>query len=211
MYFDPIRNAYIDMEDGSVVLQETQQNNIGDANSHSYTSIPASNKSNLESQKNESAIDDNDLDIQMMIDPAIIASQKMELERIERSNRNKKGSEKELYQIHPVSNNEFSDYNPIVVDPPTQENSHQSDWLFARALQAMEFEISNEQIGNEHADFDAKEYSASRSCKRQMLTLSTFICIIQIALMIAMVQVGGWAPRSENPMVIITIIIIYYK
>lgn len=200
MYYDPIRNAYIDMEDGSVVLQEDSYNN---------TSVDTSNKSNnnnnnnnnyhsINKNINNNPVDNNDLDINMMIDPAIIESQKLELERIERQRSNKKIEH---------GNEVFTDYNPIVADPPVGEhnnnnnNNNNSDWLFARALQAMEFEISNEEIRNEHGDFDAKEYSASRSCLKQMLTLSTLICILQIGVLIAMVQVGGWAPRSENPMI----------
>ena len=181
------------MEDGSVVLQEESREFLASR----QTSFETTQKSD----KIENSIDDNDLDLQMMVDPAIINSQKMELERIERLRSQKLISEKEIYQIHPTGN-DFSDYNPIVADPlpAARPNAHSDDWLFARALQAMEFEITNEMIEGRNGDFDAKEYSASRSCKRQMLTLSTFICVVQIGLMIAMIQVGGWAPRSQNPM-----------
>jgi membrane associated rhomboid family serine protease len=48
-------------------------------------------------------------------------------------------------------------------------------------------------------EFDRKEVRASK-CKKQLLTCSTFICIIQIALLIAMIQDDGYAPTSENPM-----------
>jgi membrane associated rhomboid family serine protease len=78
----------------------------------------------------------------------------------------------------------------------------------------MEFEIDNDDFydefgqprgepGNDgdHADFERKEYRASRSCRRQLLTISCFICLVQIGLLIAMIQVAGYAPRSVNPVV----------
>ena len=56
-----------------------------------------------------------------------------------------------------------------------------SDWTLARALQAMEFEISNEATQQREAngDFDEKEYRAS-ACKRQLLTVSTAIILVQV-------------------------------
>lgn len=56
------------------------------------------------------------------------------------------------------------------------------DWSLARALQAMEFEISNEQAnGHVHAegDFNEREIRAS-NFKRQMLTISTALVVIQV-------------------------------
>jgi len=52
------------------------------------------------------------------------------------------------------------------------------DWTLASALQLMEFEII-EETRRDNGDFDEKEYRAS-SYKRQLLTLSTFVCIIQV-------------------------------
>lgn len=74
------------------------------------------------------------------------------------------------------------------------------DWSFARTLQAMEFEMFNEVyearvLGRE---FNEKEYRAS-STRRQLLTVSTFILLVQIGLLIAMVQEDGYASRSINP------------
>lgn len=65
------------------------------------------------------------------------------------------------------------------------------DWSLARTLQALEFEIPLQALEDE-GDFNAKEIYASRSCKRQMLTLSTFIVVVQIALLVAMIQVDGY-------------------
>lgn len=61
-----------------------------------------------------------------------------------------------------------------------------SDWNFARTLQLLEFEIANEELaggqeGDAFDDFTRKEYRASRSCRRQLMTISFFICIVQVS------------------------------
>ena len=33
-----------------------------------------------------------------------------------------------------------------------------------------------------------------------MVTISTFLCLVQIGMLVAMVQDDGYAPKSENPM-----------
>jgi hypothetical protein len=63
----------------------------------------------------------------------------------------------------------------------------ESDWNFARTLQLLEFEIANEEMmygegQDEFDDFQRKEYRASRSCRRQLATISFFICIVQVSL-----------------------------
>eukprot|EP01034_Spumella_vulgaris_P033822 gene33822-41725_t len=65
----------------------------------------------------------------------------------------------------------------------------------------LEFEISNEMIDGYDGDFNEKEYRASRSCRRQLLTISFLIVVVQVALMIAMIQIAGYAPKSENPVI----------
>lgn len=82
------------------------------------------------------------------------------------------------------------------------------DFSLARALQAMEFEIEAEtweerrrddMEEEQDRDFRGKEYGAS-SCRKQMLTISTFVCIAQICIFIAMCTWDGMAPQSQNPM-----------
>ena len=65
------------------------------------------------------------------------------------------------------------------VNGQTAEASHVSDWDLAKVLQSMEFEIAQDTRRGDTTDFDEKEYRAS-SCKRQLLTISTAICIIQV-------------------------------
>lgn len=82
------------------------------------------------------------------------------------------------------------------------------DFSLARALQAMEFEIEAEtweerrrddMEEEQDRDFRGKEYGAS-SCRKQMLTISTFVCVAQICIFIAMCTWDGMAPQSQNPM-----------
>jgi membrane associated rhomboid family serine protease len=103
------------------------------------------------------------------------------------------------------------DENPVAVAAAASQPSYWDDWNFARTLQALEFEIGNDEMmmqedgydenGEPITDFERKEYHASRSCRRQLLTISFFICMVQIALLVAMIQVGGYAPRSENSVI----------
>lgn len=54
------------------------------------------------------------------------------------------------------------------------------DWTLARALQGLEFEIVQDTLHDPISDdFNEKEYRAS-SCKRQLMTASTFICLVQV-------------------------------
>jgi hypothetical protein len=107
--------------------------------------------------------------------------------------------EVELRQIH------LRDASaPPLRDSPAGEEVEEGrgdDWTLAKALQAMEFEIVQDTYRDPiTGDFNEKEYRAS-SCKRQLLTLSTLVCLIQIGVLVAMVQDDGYAPKSENPMI----------
>ena len=84
------------------------------------------------------------------------------------------------------------------------------DWTLAATLQMMEFEMPEETAEMRRnreveGDFEEKEYNAS-SCGRQMTTLSTFICLVQVVIFIAMVSSEGLAPRSQNSMIGPTVI-----
>jgi len=87
-------------------------------------------------------------------------------------------------------------------------SSFQYDLTLAHALQALEFEIDAEtqeerlryeREEEQDNDFRRKEYGAS-SCRKQMLTISTFVCVAQICILIAECTWDGMAPESENPM-----------
>lgn len=193
MYYDPVRSAYIDAEDGSVVLHEPQ--------AHSALSMPSlrSASDSVKSftskgrsrSKNQSA--DLEVDIEMIqvmdLDANAVRSQLLELARIEKNNKKEKNVFSPTIALPPSSEASVSDGTASEITDHASKNrestsSVNDDWIFARALQAMEFEISNEMIMvegyEEGGDFNEKEYQASRSCKSQLWTLSAFICVIQV-------------------------------
>lgn len=101
--------------------------------------------------------------------------------------------EDELFNIHVTDSYDVTSPTEIERD---QNPNGWDDWTLARALQALEFEIPQET--NQYEDFNNKEYRASKSCRRQFLTISFVICVVQIALLITMCQMDGTAPQSEN-------------
>lgn len=83
--------------------------------------------------------------------------------------------------------------NNIPNDGPNQ------DWKLANLLQTLEFEIAENNYHREnYHDFESKEISASNSIKRQLLTFSALICLVQIILLICMVETDGFASSKEN-------------
>ena len=87
-----------------------------------------------------------------------------------------------------------------VAEGPHAGPSSSSDSRLAAWLQMLEFEIAEEVEENPHEDFENKEL-ASSSWRRQLKTVSTAICVVQVAFIIAMISQDGFAPASENPMV----------
>jgi hypothetical protein len=75
------------------------------------------------------------------------------------------------------------------------ENSTESDWNAARTIQAMEFEMAGD-----FRHYDSKEHDAA-DCTKQMLTISTLICVAQIIVFTVMtIEGGGIVSHDENPM-----------
>lgn len=67
------------------------------------------------------------------------------------------------------------------------EDPMSSDTRYAYFLQLMEFEIQDDLQENRHEDFENREI-ASSNWKKQLMTPSTVLCVIQIAFLIAMVS-----------------------
>jgi hypothetical protein len=87
-----------------------------------------------------------------------------------------------LYSTRP-SSSVSDDYHQLQ-QVQRQGERENEDWNFAMYLQLMDFEIPTDVYGtefDEHADFASKEIRASKSCKRQLLTLSTLICLAQVS------------------------------
>lgn len=96
--------------------------------------------------------------------------------------------ERELIAMHSSGNAEYlrleeGTHEAIEIGDDGEAKTHHmwDDWTVARALQAMEFEISADQLQRDarDEDFNNKELRSS-SCKRQFLTVSFAICIAQV-------------------------------
>jgi membrane associated rhomboid family serine protease len=109
-----------------------------------------------------------------------------------------RGKDSNEESITSVERDLVSIHRSTGIDAIESNNQHDNDWMFAKTLQAFEFENANDFINSR--EFNQKEYRAS-SCRRQIFTVSTMICFIQIILLIVMIQEDGYAPSSENPMV----------
>jgi hypothetical protein len=177
MYFDADRNAYVDNETNAIVFQEGDVE-IGHDEIYVDQGFSSPSPTFARPSGSSSAL------YAMVKTPTSPSSDKNSsaLSPLNLS------LEEELIHMH-LSGGEphmESDANPGFWD----------DWTMARTLQAMEFEIMRPQ---EEGDFNEKEYRASRSCRRQLATLSCFIVVVQIALLVAMVQTDGYDPK--NPVI----------
>ena len=74
---------------------------------------------------------------------------------------------------------------------------NREDWMIARTLQRMEFEIEAEL--NMADEFNNKEYAGSMFY-RQMMTVSTFLLALQVAILICMIDDDGFEDQDINPM-----------
>eukprot|EP01032_Pedospumella_encystans_P021264 gene21264-24131_t len=178
MYYDQVRNAYIDAESGEVVLQEEGGIELSDI----YYS---ENDRITETRAERAPV----IPMATIARPSNLYSPLSKKRGIAPSpEENHANLEQELYDLH------ASGVDTVDATAVNVHHGMWDDWSMARALQALEFEIPNEMLeeDDEDADFRAKEVYASKSCKRQMLTLSTFIVVVQIALLVAMIQVDGY-------------------
>ena len=206
MYYDPIRSAYIDAEDGSVVLHEAAPELSSTFSSPVMRSTSSHNSASGRSGKVKSKSNSPELevDIEMIqvmdLDANAVRSQLLELSRLEKLNSNSHNKEKNNYSMPTIAmapnalfdGSDGTSSESLTTDRVQRDgrsnaaSSENEDWIFARALQAMEFEISNEMMmedgyeEGEEGDFNQKEYQASRSCKTQLLTLSAFLCLLQV-------------------------------
>jgi hypothetical protein len=161
MFYDPIRNAYADAEDGTVVLKEETLN--------------SQQKTHFEETLHFEILAEVLMEVRAH-------SQLKELQGLERLNNSIKQEKDHCINIPTIalalrssSSSISSDSNHT--DPPYKGASkriptnEKEDWIFARALPAMRFH---------RGDFIDKEYRASRSCRAQLLTISALICLLQV-------------------------------
>lgn len=170
MFFDAKRNAYIDKESGEVIFQEEGSSQISVEAPSNTATEPISELSPEDKVRFDALFELASIEHQTNL----------------------------LIQEEEVRN-ALDPFEIDVENPHTEGGNSWEDWNMARTLQLMEFEISNEMINGYEGDFNEKEYRASRSCRRQLLTLSFLICVVQVALMIAMIEIAGYAPKNQNP------------
>jgi len=166
MYFDRERNAYIDKDTGEVVFQEESEN------VEILPSLPEIT-STLREQRGTSARPHS-------ISPHSNSTRSPPVSPTVSTNSRGLGRsasrdvEEELYRS----------LDDVVEGPVDRADDPQGweDWNLARTLQAFEIEMDDEMVEDPDAsDFNQKEYHASRSCSRQLLTVSFLICLLQVS------------------------------
>lgn len=74
--------------------------------------------------------------------------------------------------------------------------------FLSNSIQLADFRLSDDVINGPAPRApicDRKEIIASSSWKKQLFSLSTAICLIQIVLLVVMIELDGFAPIKENP------------
>lgn len=187
MYFDPSRNAYIDSDTGAVVLQETDPqpslNNYQPVSSMS----PPSSADKLPYRYVPPVRGTIAAPIGVTVTPPGSPSGYLSVP-INTPARNDPLTLDQIYYAEGTVDVELQQALQMtaVADPTAHSSSAGyhffDDWSLARTLQSLEFEFTNEEIAAQaiEGDFTAKEYKASRSCRRQLATFSFAICLIQV-------------------------------
>jgi hypothetical protein len=227
MYFDADRNAYVDSESGNIVFQEGEA-----ALSHEGIAVAYVEEARptLDAFSQDVARTKNTDDFSPTIArPGIAGSRDGSYSRlaspdpspvkgkrthIGADGQHTIGASSHIGMSHGSTDADMSIEDQLVrmhmegaLELPESGDSanpgYWQDWSMASAMQAMEFDMMEEEQrpeeGPEEGDFNEKEYRASRSCRRQLVTVSAFLVVVQIALLVAMIQTDGY--DSNNPVI----------
>mmetsp|Transcript_5243 Transcript_5243/g.8493 ORF Transcript_5243/g.8493 Transcript_5243/m.8493 type:complete len:441 (+) Transcript_5243:39-1361(+) len=224
MYYDVVRKAYIDSDSGKVVFQEDAGDEEEGNNTFEMVNEMNIRHGNARTVVNNTSSSSSNMDRLSAFSPTIARPASYSkvspnttaaLSPYDGSRGSSSQLEQDLIQIH-MHGIEMNDAGTSAIHGDNDggtgtgvgqndEHGFWDDWSFARTLQAMEFEISNEMMqgaqDREEGDFNEKEYRASRSCRRQLMTLSAFVVLVQIGLLVAMIQQGGYAKQRDNPVI----------
>ncbi|RYY82534.1 hypothetical protein EON63_13105 [archaeon] len=159
MYYDSLRKAYIDKESGEVVFQEEEE-----AIQPTVVQPPTPLRNEHMALRQD---DDSDR--------ARNFERLFELARQEVQQNNYNQLESQIIEMHRLGDDPETAASTIAA--PQEHEPGFNDWSLARTLQALEFEIPRDGYAE---DFGQKEYRASRSCRRQLMTVSFFICLVQV-------------------------------
>lgn len=185
--FDPEQNAIIDRADGSIIPVDL----LGT----SLDALPDHIKAQIQCKKDEDYA--RSLSGQSMLSAKTLKTSSL-YAPLELGAR---GSDHETLGGKTLEEEYMDIYSASPGDPGAiEERAADADWTLARALQGLEFEIIQDTMHDPLSeDFNEKEYRAS-SCKRQLMTASTLICLVQvfvplIYLMVALIicfRLGYW-------------------
>lgn len=186
LYFDPSQNAIVDRADGSIIPLDVLGSGV--------ESLPDHIKRQIQCKRDEDYARSLSDDPRVSGRPKLLGESDFEPVDVEsrlpigtriagylspshRAPNRESTLEQEIIEMHSL-------YPGGDAHPAADERPGDTDWSLARALQALEFEIVqdtyHDPIGE---DFNEKEYRAS-SCKRQLMTFSTFICVVQVCSLI---------------------------
>lgn len=181
MYFDPKRNAYIDKETGEVIFREEEEDHV------EIPTLTPEMSSTLRAQSIRN-VPSQTIAIRSPASPTIASSGSRDFTSGYRSisppsHSQSVDMEQELFELYRQGSLDIADENPQQLE----SEEARDDWNLARSLQMFEFELMEDQTGDiinddpaAVGDFHQKEYRASRSCRRQLLTASFFICMLQV-------------------------------
>lgn len=183
MYFDPTRNAYIDSDTGAIVLQETDPQLSLNTYQPVSSMSPPSSAEKLPYAPSRGTIA---APTGVIVTPPGSPSGYLAVP-ISTPARNDSLTLDQIYYAEGVDV-ELQQALQMTATAQTTTNSSSAgyhffdDWTLARTLQSLEFEFTNEEIAAQaiEGDFTAKEYKASRSCRRQLATFSFAICLMQV-------------------------------
>jgi hypothetical protein len=190
MFYDPSRHALVDPETGAVIpisdndivpddikreIQLKKDHDYAKSLSSSYdepsrsTQYRESRPSSNWSPSRYNPIEVNDIEIET---------------NTNRNNRNTNSSLNAFpmtIQELKIQEDLFNAHGLEIEQGAQGTNGGGEDWTLARTLQLLEFEIAQETLEGRAMgeEFNEKEYKAG-SCKRQILTLSTAILVIQV-------------------------------
>jgi hypothetical protein len=192
IYYDPLKNAYVDPENGAIIpiMDGDSVPKYSDADGDHQAANDYQLAQQLADENYVTSYRDNDFksfeayNFQEAIAEPVSPEKTSIFAKLggffPQSLTN--SANKSTQNRHEAVPEGYLDPNSIGSGDYGQDAYRNDDWFLARAIQAMEFEISNEAIRQsdlDRGDFYEKEYIAS-ACLRQALTLSTVIVLAQV-------------------------------
>lgn len=179
LHFDPDQNAIIDTSDGSIIPLDVLGSGVESLPRHIQNQIQCKRDEDFARTLSERHVGPKVLGTDDFYVPLDVESRPSRTTwrsgyMIPKQQPMVRGGglEQEIIEMHSLY--------PGGDSPAVEERSRDADWSLARALQSLEFEIIQDTYHDPLTEeFNEKEYRAS-SCKRQLMTFSTFVCLVQV-------------------------------